>query len=170
LIQDQAPISNFLELVVARCDRAKFPIPKLPIDEPLLETDEMMLPRVASVTITRGCRSVDFVALRFDGFKAHHDHIWSGDLATALYAIHEVPLAASGADSAARTNRTRSVKVRLDTSSDASGKSHGGLSALAFIQRSSSNFYFCIFLVLVDCTKFWTYPARPGLVESLSEN
>src|SRR6516225_11835834 len=29
--------------------------------------------------------------LRFDGLKAHHDRIWSGDLATTLYAIHEAP-------------------------------------------------------------------------------
>ena len=37
------------------------------------------------------CMGPKWMRLRFDELKAHHDRIWSGDLATALYAIHEAP-------------------------------------------------------------------------------
>jgi hypothetical protein len=35
--------------------------------------------------------ALKWMLLRFDGFKAHHDRFWSGDLATTLYVIHEAP-------------------------------------------------------------------------------
>src|SRR6516162_3944669 len=62
--------------------------------------------------------------LRFDGLKAHHDRIWPAISYGAVMPFMKLRGAASGADLTARNNRTRSVKVRLDTSSDANGKSH----------------------------------------------